>query len=73
MGTPVQAPRADFRVNLAVKASDRSACANAGGMYDDVNKVMYAPPRINLRPLAAWLPFDLDSIESAPVKVLASL
>ena len=66
MGTPVQASRADFRVNLTVTASDRPACMSAGGKYDDVNKVMYAPPRINLRPLAAWLPFDLDSIEADP-------
>ena len=30
MGTPVQASRADFRVNLTVMASDRPACLRAG-------------------------------------------
>ena len=67
MGTHVrQSSRADFRVNLVVNESDVRACKNAGGVYDATNQVMYAPPRTNLRPLAAWLPFDLDCIDSDP-------
>ena len=59
MGTAVPAePRADFRVNLTVPAAERGQCEIWGGVYDAASRVMYAPPRVNLRPLARWLPFE---------------
>jgi hypothetical protein len=58
--------RADFRVNLTVEHGDRQACEDAGGVYDAKNKVMYAPPRTNLRPVAQWLPFDIEAVPADP-------
>ena len=67
VGSPVRiagASRADFRVNLTVAAAEADACAAAGGLLDATNGVMYAPPRVDLRPLSRWLPFDLAAVHA---------
>ena len=69
VGTPVTvsgASRADFRVNLTVPANEADACGDAGGVLDAINGVLYAPPRVDLRPLQRWLPFDLAVVQTDP-------
>ena len=62
MGTPVSSSRilADYRVNLTVHYDEHDECVAAGGVYDIRNEVLFAPPRVDLRPLEKWLPFALE-------------
>jgi len=78
MGTPVSAdglPRrvlVDYRVNLTVPYSDRGACEDAGGLFDQVNGVLFVPPRIDLKPFERWLPFEIESASRPGVLVAAA-
>ena len=62
MGRPVQVKRvlADFRINLTVSADDYEADVLAGAFLDEVNGVLFVPPRVDLMPVGEWLPFSLD-------------
>ena len=67
VGSPVRAETiaywADFRVNLKVPPEQAQACVDAGAVFDTTNRVLFVPPRTDLRPLRQWLPFDLDSAD----------
>jgi len=71
MGRPVEVKRvlADFRVNLTVPADDYSDAVQAGAIFDEVNGVLFVPPRVDLLPVSAWLPFSLDSHMRSVLKV----
>ena len=62
MGQPVEVKRvlADFRVNLTVSANDHGEAVLAGAIFDEVNGVLFVPPRVDLLPVSEWLPFSLD-------------
>ena len=44
--------------------ADAELCLAAGAIYDERNRVIYVPPRVNLSPFARWLPFDLAAIRA---------
>ena len=52
---------ADFRVNLTVKASDYESAVQAGAEFDQVNGVLFVPPRVDLMPVGEWLRFTVQS------------
>ena len=51
---------ADFRINLTVNADDYESAVRAGALFDEVNGVLFVPPRVDLLPVGEWLPFSLD-------------
>ena len=54
---------ADFRVNLTVRAEDYELAVTSGALFDEINGVLFVPPRIDLKPLEKWLPFDLSRMQ----------
>ena len=78
VGTPVSVdglPRrvlVDYRVNLTVPYSDRDACEHSGGLFDQVNGVLFVPPRVDLKPFEKWLPFEIESAGRPGVLIAAA-
>ena len=60
---------ADFRVNLTVRAEDYEMAVTSGALFDEINGVLFVPPRIDLKPLEKWLPFDLSRLQREGVTV----
>jgi len=56
---------ADVRVNLSVPYAEIDACERAGATFDTKNGIYFCPPRVDLRPVMQWLPFDLTATFSA--------
>ena len=54
---------ADFRVNLTVRAEDYEMAVTSGALFDEINGVLFVPPRFDLKPLEKWLPFDLSRLQ----------
>ena len=59
-------------MNLTVAAEDASRCLAAGGRYDSTNSVIYAPAKVDLRPLREWLPTTGGTGQLAGGSVLAA-
>ena len=68
---PVEVKRvlADFRVNLTVPTGDHDKAVMAGAIFDEVNGVLFVPPRVDLLPVSTWLPFNLDNRMHSVLKV----